>query len=65
MYSNDTIESVVGRARPRLARVRFSRLATLLGRLPASAVTWGCVVLGLLLLSPSLTTGLVADDYLH
>lgn len=58
MYSNDTIE---GRAPASGA----SRLARLVPLLSASAVTWGCVVLGLVLLGPSLTTGLVADDYLH
>jgi hypothetical protein len=75
MYSNDTIEAGAGGAVPRAAlALRASlgprgeplmRLLAWAERLPASAVTWGCVVLGLGLLSPSLGSGLVADDYLH
>ena len=75
MYSNDTIEGGSAGLLPRAAHaVRASvglggglllALAARLRRLPGSTVTWGCVVLGLALLSPSLGTGLVADDYLH
>ena len=63
MYSNDTIESAG--AAPSTGAAQRPLLAAGLRRLSASAVTWGCVVLGLVLLSPSLGTGLVADDYLH
>ena len=60
MYSNDTIDTgAAARAS------RTPRRSTSLPRLSASAFAWGCVLLGLVLLSPSLTTGLVADDYLH
>jgi hypothetical protein len=59
MYSNDTTESGAAGAPFGAGRARRS------SALSPRVVTWGCVLLGLALLSPSLTTGLVADDYLH
>jgi hypothetical protein len=66
MYSSDTIEraAAVGGIGRHGARSRsISRL--LPPRVSARLATAFCCVLGLCLLSPSLWSGLVADDYLH
>ncbi|HWO14039.1 MAG TPA: hypothetical protein VNN80_31260, partial [Polyangiaceae bacterium] len=64
MYSNDTIEPGVGADAGRSGGV-WRLITVLVARASARTVTWACVVLGLLLLCPSLKAGLVADDYVH
>jgi hypothetical protein len=67
MYSSDTIEGAA--ASPVLGRRGRAGLGSLGRLLPprvsARVATALCCVLGLFLLSPSLWSGLVADDYLH
>lgn len=66
MYSSDTIEGGAERAHERsLGRAQHGARRLLTRGVSARFATLFCCVLGLCVLSPSLWSGLVADDYLH
>jgi hypothetical protein len=66
MYSSDTIEGAAGGDLRRRDRAGLRSMGRLLPpRVSTRLATAFCCLLGLCLLSPSLWSGLVADDYLH
>ncbi len=67
MYSSDTINGAAAGAdlRRRLPMLVGAMARAIEARASARLATLFCCVLGVCLLSPSLFSGLVADDYLH